>query len=186
MKLRILLVAFTLLFSLGLTAADENGYIKARGKPLNAGVFVDGNYVGPAGRFTVPEKYPVAPGPHEITLKDPRCEDYTARVTVQAKKTTKISYKLKRLTPAQPPFGRLRLGGGEVESFLSVTAGDVGAIYINDKFFGYVDELNNSGGGLLLNPGTYKVHISSPLFGDTTQQVTIEANKVTVIRLPKK
>ena len=34
---------------------------------------------------------------------------------------------------------------------MSVTSGDIGAIYINDKFYGYVDELNNPGGGLLLN-----------------------------------
>jgi hypothetical protein len=93
---------------------------------------------------------------------------------------------MKPLEPAKPPFGRLRLGGGEPESFISVSQGDVGAVYINDRFFGYVDELNNLGSGLLLNPGTYDVHISSPLFGEIRQKVTIEANKVTVIPLPKK
>ena len=176
----------TLIFTLGLTAADQEGHIKARGKPLRAGVFVDGKYVGPAGRFSIPEKYNVAPGAHEVTLKDPRYEDFTTKVTVQAKKTVKISYKLKMLPIPQPPFGRLRLSGGEDESFISVAAGDVGAIYINDKFYGYVDEMNNSGGGFLLPPGSYKVHISSPLFGEITQQVTVEANKVTKIILPKK
>ena len=59
------------------------------------------------------------------------------------------------------------------------------ARYINDKFFGYVDELNNPGGGLLLNPGTYDLHIASSLFGDIRQKITIEANKVTVIPLKK-
>jgi len=167
-------------------AADEDGYIKARGKPGRACIFVDGKYMGPAVRFSVPEKYPVSAGEHEVTLKDPRYEDFTTKVTVQAKKTTKVSFKLKALEPPKGPFGRLRLGGGEAESFISVTAGDVGAIYLNDKFYGYVDEFNNPGSGIELPPGTYNLHVSSPLFGEIRQPVTIEANKLTVVPLSKK
>jgi hypothetical protein len=166
--------------------AQETGYIKARGKPGDAGVFVNGQYVGPASRFTVPERYPAPAGEVELTFKDPRYEDYTTKVTVRPKKTTKLHYALKPVEPAKPPFGRFRLGGGEAESFISVATGDTGAIYINDKFFGYVDELNNPGGGLLLNPGTYDLHIVSSTFGEIRQKITIEANKVTVVPLPKK
>ena len=107
-------------------------------------------------------------------------------MTVRPGKTTKLKYSLKPVEPAKPPFGRLRLGGGESESFMSIAMGDTSAVYINDKFYGYVDELNNRGGGLLLNPGAYDVHISSPTFGEIRQKVTIEANKVTVIPLQKK
>jgi hypothetical protein len=167
-------------------SAQESGYIKARGKPGDAGVFINGQYAGPASRFTVPEKYPAPAGEVEVTFKDPRYEDYTTKVTVRPKKTTKLHYSLKPVEPAKPPFGRLRLGGGEAESFVSIAAGDTGAIYINDKFFGYVDELNNAGGGILLNPGTYDLHIVSPTFGDIRQKVTIEANKVTVVPLKEK
>lgn len=183
---RLILSGVVAAFAVAPTLAQETGYIKARGKPGDAGVFVNGQYVGPAVRFTVPEKYPAPVGEVEVTFKDPRYEDFTTKVTVRAKKTTKIKYALKPVEPAKPPFGRLRLGGGEPESFMSIAAGDTGAVYINDKFFGYVDELNNPGGGLLLNPGTYDLHIVSPLFGDIRQKVTIEANKVTVIPLQKK
>lgn len=165
--------------------AQETGYIRARGKPTGAGLFVNGKYVGPAGRFTVPEKYPLPPGDYEVTLTDPRFEDYKTKITVQPGKTAKISYKLKKVEPAKPPFGRLRFGGGEPESFLSVTSGDTAAVFINDKFYGFIDELNNKGGGLLLNPGTYDVRASSPIHGDINQKVTIEANKTTVIPLDR-
>jgi hypothetical protein len=182
---RLVLSATLAAFAVAPALAQETGYIKARGKPGDAGVFINGQYVGPAVRFTVPEKYPAPAGEVEVTFKDPRYEDYTTKVTVRLKKTTKIHYALKPVEPAKPPFGRLRLGGGEPESFMSIAAGDTGAVYINDKFFGYVDELNNPGGGLLLNPGTYDLHIASPLFGDIRQKITIEANKVTVIPLKK-
>ena len=183
---RLVLPAALSLVAVAGASAQDTGYIKARGKPGDAGVFVDGQYVGPASRFTVPEKYPAPAGEVEVTVKDPRYEDYTTKVTVRTKKTTKLHYSLKPVEPAKPPFGRFRLGGGEPESFISIAAGDTGAVYINDKFFGHVDELNNAGSGILLNPGSYDLHIVSSTFGEIRQKITIEANKVTVVPLPKK
>ena len=164
-------------------AAQDTGYIKAYGGPADAGIWINGKYTGPAHRFTLSEKYPVPAGEVELTFRQPLYEDYTVKATVQPHKTTKVKYTMKKLEPPKPPFGRLRLGGGEAESFISVAAGDTGPIFLNDKFVGYVDELNNAGGGLLLNPGTYDVRIQSQKFGDLNQKVTIEANKVTVIPL---
>ncbi|HXA06317.1 MAG TPA: PEGA domain-containing protein [Bryobacteraceae bacterium] len=183
---RLVLPVALSLVAVAAAAAEDTGYIKARGKPGDAGVFVNGQYAGPASRFTVPEKYPAPAGEVEVSFKDPRYEDYTTKVTVRPKKTTKLHYSLKPVEPAKPPFGRFRLGGGEPESFMSIAAGDTGAVYINDKFFGHVDELNNPGGGLLLNPGTYDLHVVSPVFGEIRQKITIAANKVTVVPLPKK
>ena len=169
-----------------LFAADTNGYIKARGKPGNAGVFVDGKYLGPASRFTVPEKYQVEPGERTVEFRDPRYEDFSTKVSVTAGKTAKIKYSLKPVEPAKGPFGRLRFGGGEAESFISVTAGDTSPVYVNDKFWGHIDEFNNLGSGMLLPPGSYNIKVSSPIFGEINQQVTIEANKLTIIPLTKK
>jgi hypothetical protein len=166
--------------------AADSGYVKARGKPGHAGVFINGEYAGPAERFTVPEKYAAPAGEIEVTLRDPRYEDYTTKVPVRPGKTTKVKYSLKKLPVPQPPFGRFRFTGGEPESFISIAAGDTGAVYLNDRFFGYVDELNNAGGGLLLKPGTYNLHVVSPLFGDIKRTITIEANKVTTVPLTTK
>jgi PEGA domain len=178
--------AATLFFATTAFAAKDKAYIKVRVSPGDAGLFLNGKYVGPVSRFTVPEKYEAPIGEVEVSIRDPRCEDYTTKVTTVAGKTTHISYKLKRVEPAKPPFGLFRLGGGEAESFMSVSGGDVGAIYINGKYYGYVDELNNLGSGILLNPGTYDLHIDSPTFGDINQKLTIVANKTTMVPLPKK
>src|SRR6266849_1233701 len=148
---RWILFAAVAIFAITSASAEDTGYIKVRGKPGDAGVFINGQYVGPATRFTVPEKYHAPAGDVEVTFKDPRYEDYSTKVTVRLKKTTKIKYALKPVEPAKPPFGRFRLGGGEPESFISIAAGDTGAVYINDKFFGYVDELNSPGNCILLN-----------------------------------
>jgi hypothetical protein len=186
--MRVLTAAAVAIFTLTLSAlgAEKASYIKARGKPTGAGLFVDGRYLGPAGRFTVPEKYEVQPGQYEITLRDPRYEDYTTRVTVQPGKTAKISYKLKKLEPPKGPFGRVRFGGDGAESLMSITAGDTGPVYVNDKFWGFIDELNNRGGGILIPPGTYTIRAESQKYGVVSRTVTVEAGKVTVIPLEKK
>ena len=172
-------------FGVSLLQGQDTGFVRAHGKPGNAGLFINGTYAGPASRFTVPEKYSSPAGEVEVTLKDPRYEDFTTKVTVRAKKTTKMKYALKPRELAKPPFGTFRLGGGEPESFLSISAGDIGAVYLNDRFFGHVDEFNNKGAGVLLNPGTYELHISSPTYGEIRQTITIEANKMTIVQLPK-
>ena len=146
------LLASILILTVTTVGAEKPSHIKARGGPTGAGLFVDGEYIGPAGRFTVPEKYVIQPGEHEIALRDPRYEEYVTKVTVQPGKTTKIRYKLKKLPPPQGPFGRVRFGGDGDESWLSITAGDTGPIYINDKFAGFIDELNNARGGMLIPP----------------------------------
>ena len=56
-------------------------------------------------------------------------------------------------------------------------------MYVNDQYYGYVDELNNKGAGILMAPGTYNVHIDSPIFGDIRQSITITANKTTILPL---
>jgi hypothetical protein len=167
-------------------AAKDHGAVKASGHPGDAAVFINDKYIGPATRFTVPEKYDAPLGAVMVTIRDPRFEDYTESVMVQPGKTVRIHYNLKPVEPAKPPFGTFRLGGGELDSLWSIATGDVGAIYLNNRYYGYVDELNNVGSGLLLNPGTYDLHIDSPVYGDIREKITIEANKTTIYHLPKK
>ncbi|MBI3208278.1 MAG: PEGA domain-containing protein [Candidatus Solibacter usitatus] len=170
-------------FSLVASAADKPGGIKARVKPGRSGVWIDGKYAGPASRFSVPEKYTADAGEHEVTFRDPRYEDLSIKVTVKPGKTTTIRGKMKAVNVPPPPYGRLRFGGGESESFISVTAGDVSPIYLNGRFYGYVDEFNNAGSGMLLPPGTYRLKMESPIFETVDQDVTVTANKVTVVPL---
>ena len=154
-------------------AQSSTGYLKTSVTPARAGVFVDGKYVGPAGNFGIGRKYAIAPGEHEIKLVEPRYEDVVTKVTITAGKTTKLSESLKALTPAKPPFGRLR----------TVSADKFSAVYVNEKYMGHAGEFNNSVQGLLLNPGDYTVKIV-PSGGGAghEEKVKIEAEKTTVVR----
>src|SRR5580693_5584266 len=111
---RTLFVTASSLLVVGLAfAAKDKGAVKASGHPGDAAVFINNKYVGPATRFTVPEKYDAPLGQVEITIRDPRFEDYTMTAMVQPGKTVRIHYNLKPVEPAKPPFGTFRLTGGE-------------------------------------------------------------------------
>ncbi len=183
---RLSVVALAVAATFSAFGADAVGKVKCIGRPGDAGVFINGKYMGPASRFTVPESYEAPAGEVEVSLKDPRYEDFTTKVTVRAKKKARVHYAMKKLPEPKGPFGLFRLKGGESESFISVAAGDTSPIFINDKFYGHVDELNNLGSGILLQPGTYDLRISSPIFGEINQKLTIEANKTTYVPLVKK
>ena len=153
-------------------SAQQQGYLKTKVNPGRTGVFVDGKYVGPAGNFAVSRKYALAPGEHEIKLVEPRYEDATEKVNIQAGKTAVINVTMKALPLAKPPFGLLRVKGA-ADKFTPV--------YVNNKFCGHAGEFNNSVQGLQLNPGKYMVKVGS----GAEQEVTIEANKVSIVQAGK-
>ncbi len=153
-------------------AQQGTGYLKAKVNPGRAGVFIDGKYVGPAANFRVARKYTVPVGEHEVKLVEPRYEEVVTKVQIAEGKTTVIRETLKALPPARPPFGRLRVEGGDKFT----------AVYVNGKFMGHAGEFNNSVQGLLLNPGEYTVRIV-PLSGtEHEEKIKIEADKVTVVK----
>jgi PEGA domain len=171
------------LLAMNAFGAKDQGYVKASGSPDDAAIYVNGQYAGPASRYKVTDKYAVPAGAVAISIRDPRCQNFDTKVMVQPGKTAHIHYHLKRLTPAQPPFGTFKLSGGQPDSY-SPSAGGDGAVYINGKYYGYVDQLKDSVTGLLLNPGTYDLRIDSSTYGAIQRKISIQANKTTFFALP--
>lgn len=154
---------------------NGTGYIKVKANPTSAGVFIDGKYVGPAANFGFACKYAVPAGEHEIVLRDPRCQDFTRKVTIEAGKTTSISQSLQPGTLESPPYGLLRIQGGSSK---------FDAVFVNDQFMGHVDEFDNFAQGLLLNPGEYTLKVVSPAGKqELEQKIKIEVNKTTRIKV---
>jgi hypothetical protein len=167
---------FLLVFSLfALAQKGETGQLKVSVNPGRAGVFVDGKYLGPAANFRIARTYSLPVGQHELLLTDPRYKDYTANITIQAGKTTVVTQNLERLPVAQPPFGRLRI--------MQASSSKFGAVYLNGKYMGHIDEFSNASQGLLIKPGEYELKIAALGGGqDYQEKITIKENQTTVIK----
>ena len=171
MRIKMMLILAAGLLPL-LNQAQENGSLCVKANTGRAGVFVDGKYLGPAANFRVARTYPVAAGEHEVKLVDPRYEELTTKVTVQAGKKTTIHETLKELPPAKPPFGRLR----------TESTDKFAAVYVNDKYMGHADEFSNFAQALLLNPGEYSVKIVPASGAPVTQTVKVETDKTVIVK----
>jgi hypothetical protein len=165
----------TLLSGLCALAQDSgSGYLKVKANPNHAGVFVDGKYLGPAANFGMTRKYALPAGEHEVVLRDPRCQDFSTKVTITAGKTTTLSQTLQPATLASPPFGLLKVDGGSKYD----------AVYVNEKFMGHLDEFNNFAQGLLLNPGEYNLKVvSADGKTELEQKIKIEEKKTVHIHV---
>jgi len=151
------------------------GYLKVKANPGSAAVIVDGKYLGPAANFGFARKYPLPAGEHEVVLSDPRCQDFTTKVTIQAGKTATVAQSLQPVQLAPPPYGLLRVQGGSTK---------FDAVYLNGKFMGHIDEFNNFAQGLELSPGEYTLKVVTPAgVQELEQKITITANSTTKIQV---
>ena len=147
----------------------DSAYLKTKVDPGRAGVFVDGKYVGPAANFKIARKYALPPGKHEVKLVDPRFEEFTTTVDLEAGKTVVVAQTLKPLPPPKPPLGTLKT---------TVTSSKFDAVYLNDKFYGHTGEFNGCEQGLMVPPGEYTVRIDPVAGGSAfTKKVQIEAGR---------
>jgi len=153
-------------------AAQQTGQLKVKASPSRAGIFLDGKYIGPAGNFGFARKYTVPAGEHELKLSEPRCEDVTKRITIEAGKTTTISETLPRLAIPKGPFGVLKTGQPDKYA----------PVFVNGKYMGHADEFDFGAQGLLLQPGEYTVRIEPRSGAVIEKKVTIEAGKTTDVR----
>jgi len=167
-SIRLKLAGIGVMLLAGSLAFAQNGTLKVKTNCGRAGVFVDDQYVGPAANFGMTRGYSVAAGEHNITLREPRYESATTRVTVAAGKTVTVKQDLKALPTPKGPFGRLRTPGHDKYT----------AVYVNGQYMGHADEFDNFAQGLLLPPGEYTVKLGT----GAEQKVTLKANETTIVK----
>jgi hypothetical protein len=160
---------------IAVTAQERgNGYLKVKAQPGRAGVFVDGKYLGPAANFRMARKYAVPAGEHEVSLSEPRYQDFTTKVTIESGKTTTLSHVLQPIPLQKPPFGAMKIAGGSKYD----------AVYVNGKYMGHKDEFDGPRERLLLNPGEYEVKIVPSSGGQPHEEtIKIEADKTVVVHM---
>jgi hypothetical protein len=165
--------AFVIIFITSLVCfGADMGRLKTAINPGRAGIFIDGNYVGPAANFGVPRTYDVAAGEHEIKLVEPRYQDLTKKVTIEAGKTAVMKEHMTKLEEPKAPFGKIHFENAD----------HFAAVYVNDKYMGHVDEFGNFAQSLKLAPGTYEMKIAPRNGAPIVKTVTVEANKTVTVQ----
>jgi hypothetical protein len=139
----------------------------------SSGVWIDGQYLGYVKELKGNKKVLLVPGKHEIAVRQAGYRDLTQEIIVEPGGTTVVTIRMEK-----DPNARYSSVTGEVK--LDV-APDRAAVFVDDKFAGYVHEFGGVKRAMLIAPGKHHIKIELPGYRDFETDITVEANqKVTV------
>lgn len=136
----------------------------------NAGVWLDGQYVGRVDELDGRGRLVLVPGEHQLTFKLNGYEDVTRTINVEpgSQQQHRVAMSLAAGTtyPAKENTAQLRL---KVKP-------DAAAIFINERFIGTRDSFGGRA-GIRLSAGTYRVTIALPGYEPFNAELTLRAGQ---------
>jgi hypothetical protein len=145
--------------------------LKANSKiERDAGVWVDGQYVGFVDDLQGNDRLVLVPGQHELLFRLVGYEDVRATITVEPDQRAeyRLSMQLRPgvTFPEEDSTARLRI---EVEP-------EEAAIFVNQTFVGHVDRFNGRR-GMRIAPGTYRVTVALPGYEAFQTEISLRAGQ---------
>jgi PEGA domain len=131
----------------------------------NAGVWIDGQYVGHVSELKGDKKVVILPGEHTISARQSGYQEIEQKVTVEPGKTLLFTVRLAKDSKVQY---------SKVTSEIKIhVEPDRAAVFLDGSFVGYVHEFGGVGRAMLVNPGKHEIKIALPGFRDFTTQVNL-------------
>jgi hypothetical protein len=146
----------------------------------DAGVWVDGQYVGFVKDLEGRDRLALVPGAHELLFKLIGNEDVAATIVVEPGTRKKYRVTMRERSdvtyPDEKSTAQLRLAVKPSEA----------AIFVNDSYVGHVDRFGGRA-GMRLAPGSYRFTIALPGYQPFNTELTVRAGQTYEIKteLPK-
>jgi hypothetical protein len=126
----------------------------ATGVEKNAGVWIDGQYLGYVKELKGNKKILLMPGKHELTIREPWYKDDVEELLLEPGEVHTIQLTLVRndIPADKSATAELKIGASP----------DRAAVFVDEQFLGHVNEFNGAGKAMLLLPGEHRVRIALP------------------------
>lgn len=135
----------------------------------NAGVWIDGQYVGYIGELNGDKQIALLPGEHEIIVRSSGFRDWTQKIIVEPASVSKVAVRMER----DP---RVQLPDVTSEVKIKVTP-DRAAVFLDNAFVGYVHEFGGMGRAMLVSPGKHEIKVALAGYKDFTTDVNLRPNQ---------
>jgi len=185
-KLQPFLIAISLFLCAALAQSDNKvlGEIEFQGAThveRDAGVWVDGQYLGYLKELKGSKKVLLLPGRHDIAVREDGYQDFRTTINIQPNEKQAVLVTLAKDTRFQMP-------SVTAEVKISVNP-DRAAVFVDDQFVGHAGEFGGAGRGLLLAPGHRKILITLPGYQNFQTEVDLTPNqkfevKTDLMKLP--
>jgi len=157
--LSLLLAGFCAVGIAGTVHADnqvmsELRFLADKGADKNAGVWVDGQYVGYVKELKGDKKILLLPGTHEIVVRQAWYKDYVQEAVLEPGElhVVKIALMKQERKPTGAATAELKIAANPNRA----------AVFVDEQFAGHVNEFDGIGKAMLLTPGQHSVRIALP------------------------
>jgi hypothetical protein len=135
----------------------------------DAGIWVDGQYLGYLKELKGSKKILLLPGEHDILARQAGYKDFRQKVTLQPAEVRLLPVTMEKdLSVTMPTI--------TAEVKLSVNP-DRAAVFVDGTFVGHAGELGGMGRGLLVAPGKRKITISLTGYQTFETEIDLVANQ---------
>lgn len=131
----------------------------------NAGVWIDGLYLGYVKELKGDKRVVLLPGDHNIIARQSGYKEFEQKVTLEPGKTTVIKVQLIR-----DPDAHFSNVTSEIK--LNVEP-DRAAVFVDGNFAGYVHQFGGVGRAMLVSPGKHEIKIALPGYRDFTTEINL-------------
>jgi hypothetical protein len=135
----------------------------------DAGVWVDGEYVGYLKELKGSKKVLLLPGEHEISVRESGYQNHTEQVLLEPGKKTLVHVSLEKDPQAQ-------YASVTAEIKLAVEP-DRAAVFVDGNYAGHAHDFGGVGRAMLVSPGSHKIKIALPGYRTFETEVKLLANQ---------
>ena len=120
----------------------------------NAGVWVDGQYVGFVKELEGNNKLKLLPGRHEVVIRQAWYDEFVKQIVLEPGQTQELNVALVKSArlPTKDATGELKIAATPSRA----------AVFVDGQYAGHVDEFDGVGKAMLLTPGQHHLRIALP------------------------
>ena len=135
----------------------------------NAGVWIDGQYVGYVKELKGEKKILLLPGKHQIVVRQAWYHDYVEQAMLEPGEVHVVQVGLVQDTriPVPKATAELKIAATPSRS----------VVFVDNQFAGHVDEFAGIGKGLLLTSGPHRIRIALPGYQTFETEVNLQPHQ---------
>jgi hypothetical protein len=140
----------------------------------DAGVWIDGNYVGYVKELKGDKKVFLLPGKHQIVARESGYKDFVRELVVEPGQTQILKVTLSLLPNAETP---------KITSMLKLTIQPArAAVFLDNNYVGHAGELGGSVHALLVSPGKHRIKVELPGYRTFETEVNLVAGQKSEVK----
>jgi hypothetical protein len=141
----------------------------------DAGVWIDGQYVGYLKELKGDKKIALLPGNHEILVRQTGHKDFSREIVIEPGQPQRIAVKMEKDSTARYP-------GANAATLKLDIVPDRAAVFVDDGYAGHAADFGGAVHSMLLTPGTHRVKVELPGFQTFETEINLLPGQKSVVK----